>query len=222
MAINTRDKGQVGKGEGKIFSGCPQGNAWASSAMSQLASDELFSIFDARRVKQPELRNLDLVFSAMVGWAKNRAPVLKKLKRDAEAVEMLEPGLKNLSSARFAQAVGEVRSEARLGRLKDETLIRAAAIAREGVVRGIGLRPFPVQIMGALAMFHGYIAEMATGEGKTLTASMAASLLAWAGRPIHVITVNDYLVARDAAEMTPTYEKLGLTVGHVVHETPAP
>ncbi|HEY1685272.1 MAG TPA: hypothetical protein VGG19_10955 [Tepidisphaeraceae bacterium] len=190
--------------------------------MSQLASDELFSIFDARRVKQPELKNLDLVFSAAVGWVKNREPVLRRLKRDAAIVESLEPEIKNLSSSRFAEAVDEMRCAARLGRLEGPKLLRAAAIARDAVVRGIGLRPFPVQIMGALAMFQGYIAEMATGEGKTLTASMAASLLAWAGRPIHIITVNDYLVARDAADMSPTYKMLGLTCGNVVHETPAP
>lgn len=188
--------------------------------MTQLASDELFSIFDARRVKQPELKNLDLVFSAAVGWVKNREPVLRRLKRDAEIVEGMEPEIKNLSSARFAEAIDDMRCEARLGHLKDQILLRATAITREAVVRGIGLRPFPVQIMGALAMFRGYIAEMATGEGKTLTASMAASLLAWSGRPIHVITVNDYLVARDATDMSPTYKMLGLTCGYVVHETP--
>jgi preprotein translocase subunit SecA len=187
--------------------------------MTQLANDELFSIFDARRVKQPELKGLDLAVNGVVGWVKNRQPVLKRLQEQAAAVEALEPEIKNLSSSRFREAVGEMRDLARLGRMRDDVLTRGAAIAREGVVRGIGLRPYPVQIMGALSMYNGYIAEMATGEGKTITASIGASLMAWAGRPVHVITVNDYLVARDAEEMSPTYKMLGLTVGHVVHET---
>ena len=84
------------------------------------------------------------------------------------------------------------------------------AITREACWRAIGKRPFPVQIMGALAMCEGLIAEMATGEGKTLTAALAASLWGWAGKPVHVITVNDYLVQRDAEEMGPIYEMLGL------------
>src|SRR5689334_8970670 len=187
--------------------------------MTQLANDELFSIFDARRVKQPELKGLDLAFNRVVGWYKNHQPVLKGLQEMAEAVERLEPEIKALSSARFRETVAEMRDTARLGRMEGEALIKAAAVAREGVVRGIGLRPYPVQIMGALAMYQGYIAEMATGEGKTITASIGASLMAWAGRPVHVITVNDYLVSRDAEEMTPTYKMLGLTAGHVVHET---
>ena len=73
--------------------------------------------------------------------------------------------------------------------------------------------------MGALAMVQNNVAEMATGEGKTLTASLAASIWAWSGRPVHIITVNDYLVARDAQLMSPVYEMLGHRVGHVIHET---
>ena len=84
------------------------------------------------------------------------------------------------------------------------------------------MRPFPVQLMGALAMTNGFVAEMATGEGKTLTAALAGCIWGWAGRPVHIITVNDYLVARDAEEMSPVYNAVGLTAGHVVHEsTPA-
>jgi preprotein translocase subunit SecA len=74
--------------------------------------------------------------------------------------------------------------------------------------------------MGALAIIQGTIAEMATGEGKTLTAAVAASIWGWAGKPVHVLTVNDYLVDRDAQEMRPVYQQLGLTAGAVTHETP--
>src|SRR5438874_12655664 len=93
------------------------------------------------------------------------------------------------------------------------------AVTREAVLRAHQKRPYLVQIMGALAMHGGAIAEMATGEGKTLTASMTASMWGWMGRPVHVITVNDYLVQRDAETMGPIYKLLGLKAGYVTHET---
>jgi len=187
--------------------------------MSEFSSQELFPIFDARRVKAPDLKGLDAFVNGIVGYVKNRRPVLTKIKAQAERIELLEPEIHALSTAAFSEAVSEVRDLARLNRLKDEKLERAMAIIREGAFRGKGLRPFPCQIMGALAMTQGAIAEMATGEGKTLTASLAASLWGWMGRPVHVITVNDYLVARDAEEMKPVYDILGLTVGHITHES---
>ena len=187
--------------------------------MTELAARELWAVFDARRVKAPELKGLDAMANGMAGWVKNRRPVLSKLRTQADRIELLEPETQKLGSAAFRQQVDECRELARLDRLKGPALDRALALAREAAVRALGLRPFPVQIMGALAMCRSAIAEMATGEGKTLTASLAASIWAWAGRPVHVITVNDYLVQRDAEEMAPVYHLLGNTVGNVVHET---
>jgi preprotein translocase subunit SecA len=187
--------------------------------MTELASKELWSVFDARRVKAPELKGLDAMANVAFGWVRNRRPVLPKLKLQAERIEALEPEIQKLGSVAFGQAVAEMRDLARLDRLHGDALDRALALAREAAVRTLGLRPFPVQLMGALAMIDGSIAEMATGEGKTLTASLAVSILAWAGKPVHVITVNDYLVQRDAEEMGPVYRMLGLTVGFVVHDT---
>ena len=115
--------------------------------------------------------------------------------------------------------MAQARDLSRLNRLKGEAFSRGVAVAREGCWRALGKRPYPVQVMGALAMYHGFIAEMATGEGKTLTASLIASLWAWAGRPVHVITVNDYLVERDAKWNEPVFDLLGLRVGYVIHET---
>src|SRR5262249_11913418 len=111
------------------------------------------------------------------------------------------------------------RDLARVNRLEGDAEDRGMALVREAALRAVGMRPFPVQLMGALAMIGGNIAEMATGEGKTLTASLAASVLAWHGRPVHLLTVNHYLVERDAHEMGPVYKQLGLRVGAVVHET---
>ncbi len=187
--------------------------------MTQLANQELFDVFDARRVKAPELRGLDQVVNGIVGWFKNRRPVLSQLKAQVGRIERLEPEIQALSAARFREEAQAVRDLARLGRLEGPALDRAMAIVREGCLRAIGKRPYPVQLMGALAMCQGAISEMATGEGKTITAALAASLWGWCGRPVHVITVNDYLVQRDAEEMRPIYTMLGLRVGHITHET---
>src|SRR3954469_25250324 len=180
---------------------------------------ELWSVFDARRVKAPELRGIDATANGIVGWFKNHRPILARLKAQAARIELLEPEIHNLGATRFRESVEECRELARLNRLKGPALDRAMAIVREGAVRAIGLRPYPVQLMGALAMSDGFIAEMATGEGKTLTAALGATIWGWAGRPVHVITVNDYLVGRDAEEMGPIYKMLGLRTGHVEHDT---
>ena len=183
------------------------------------ASNELWSIFDARRVKAPELRGLDAFFNTFRGYFRNRRPVLQRLRQQAGRVLRLEPDIHNLGATHFREAVAECRDLARLGKLVGPAMDRAVAITREACLRAIGKRPYDVQIMGALAMCEGAIAEMATGEGKTITASLSASIWAWQGKPVHVITVNDYLVQRDAEEMGPVYEMLGHRVGHVVHET---
>src|SRR5437763_623211 len=130
------------------------------------ANSELWSVYDARRVKMPELRGMDMLSNGFRGYFKNRKPVLGSLKAAAARVEKLEEEIHNLSSARFQEEVTTLRDDARVGRLEGERLDRALAITREGVLRAVAKRPFPVQIMGALAMIHGKIAEMATGEGK--------------------------------------------------------
>ena len=184
-----------------------------------LANNEFWSIFDARRVKAPELKGVDAFVNAGVGYVKNRRPILAKLKAQVERIEKLEPTVKDLGSTLFQERVAEARDLARVNKLTGDALDMGMALIREGARRATGMRPFNVQLMGALAMTSGYIAEMATGEGKTLTASLAGTLWGWGGRPVHIITVNDYLVTRDAEEMGPVYEALGLRVGHIVHET---
>jgi preprotein translocase subunit SecA len=95
--------------------------------------------------------------------------------------------------------------------------VKAMALVREAAHRSLGMRPFDVQVMGAWVLLRGMVAEMETGEGKTLTAALAAGVAALAGIPVHIITVNDYLAHRDALWMGPLYETLGLTSGSVVH-----
>ena len=173
-------------------------------------SSELFGVFDARRVKAPELKGLDVAAHAAVGAVRNRMPTLAGLRRMADRVERLEAAVKDVTEAKFREEVEALRDQARLGRLDARGLDYAFALAREGAKRTLGKRPYPVQIMGAAAMHLGLVAEMATGEGKTLTAAVAAAVMAWAGRPVHVITVNDYLVARDAELNAPFYKVMGL------------
>jgi preprotein translocase subunit SecA len=170
-----------------------------------LANSELWSVFDARRVKAPELKGIDAFVNIATGYVKNRRPILARLKAQAARIEALEPQVKNLGSVRFKEQVKEYRDLTRVNKLIGPHLDMGMALIREGALRATGMRPFPVQIMGALGMCEGYITEMATG--------------AWQGRPVHIITVNDYLVARDAEEMSPVYEMLGLKTGHVVHES---
>ncbi len=183
-------------------------------------NDDLWQVFNARRVKAPELKGVDIAVNNVVGWVTNRIPVLGRYVEREKAVAALEPWASGLTDAKFREAVGECRELARLGRLEGDALSRAYAVVREASVRSLGKRPYPVQIIGAMAMADGKIAEMATGEGKTLTAGLAAGLWGWSGKPVHVITVNDYLVARDAELMKPLYQLLGLTVGAIVHELP--
>ncbi|MDB5322753.1 MAG: secA [Phycisphaerales bacterium] len=187
--------------------------------MSASAANELWAVFDARRVKAPELKGLDSVANGAVGWVKNRRRMLARYKQQVERIEAMEKEIHELGATRFAEEVQKCRDLARRNRLEGHDLERGLALVREGALRAVGMRPFKVQLMGALAMIDGNIAEMATGEGKTLTASLAASVWAWHGRPVHVLTVNDYLVERDAHEMGPVYKQLGLRVGAVTHET---
>lgn len=126
--------------------------------------------------------------------------------------------LEGLSDDRLTELAGRLRRTLRRDGLSEELVSRAFALVREAAHRTLGQRHYDVQIFGGWVLLNGCIAEMATGEGKTLTATLAAATVALAGVPVHVITVNDYLTARDAREMKPLYEMLGLTVGAVTHE----
>jgi preprotein translocase subunit SecA len=195
--------------------------------MSTSVANEIFTVFDARRLKSPELKNIDHGVNWLVGLYKNRKPTLRFLKQRSAAVDAMEKDVRPLSSSAFREEVQKLRDLARVGRLEEKRWIsrdtslldRAFALAREAAWRAVGKRPYPVQIMGAMGMYDGNIIEMATGEGKTLTAALAASVMAWTGKCVHVITVNDYLVARDAELNKPIYDLMETSVGFVTHET---
>lgn len=124
-------------------------------------------------------------------------------------------GLEALTDKQIAEGIPELRRRLYSEGL-DETLVaRTFATAREMAARRLGMRPFDVQLMGGRVMLDGQIAEMETGEGKTLTATLPACAAALAGIPVHIVTVNDFLVMRDAAWMAPLYKFFGLTVGTI-------
>src|SRR5579872_5717080 len=131
----------------------------------------------------------------------------------AEAIGALEAELKELDDAGLRARSDELREKAKGGHDLDELLIDAFALCREASFRTIGLRHFDVQLVGGIVLHQGKIAEMKTGEGKTLVASLALYLNALAGKGVHLVTVNDYLARRDAGWMAPIYHLLGLSVG---------
>src|SRR5437667_10502901 len=130
----------------------------------------------------------------------------------------LEPEMMELSDAELREDADELREHARNGEPLDVLLPEAYALCREAGRRTIGMRHFDVQLIGGMVLHDGSIAEMKTGEGKTLVATLPAYLNGLTGRGVHIVTVNDYLAKRDAQWMGPIYEALGLSVGVIQHE----
>lgn len=138
---------------------------------------------------------------------------LKKLGKVVAQINALEEGIKALSDADLAAKTPEFASRIEAGESVESLLPEAFAVAREASVRVLGMRHFDVQFIGGMVLNEGSIAEMRTGEGKTLMATLPAYLNALSGQGVHIVTVNEYLAERDANWMRPLYEFLGLTVG---------
>ncbi|MCB2185418.1 MAG: preprotein translocase subunit SecA [Deltaproteobacteria bacterium] len=152
----------------------------------------------------------------MVVGTKNERE-LKKLRPLVEVVNSLEPKMEKLSDQALAALTGEYRQRLDNGESLDDLLPEAFATVREAGRRTLGQRHYDVQLLGGMVLHSGKIAEMKTGEGKTLVATLPVYLNALAGRGVHVVTVNDYLASRDAAWMGQVYRFLGLEVGCIVH-----
>src|ERR671933_77190 len=138
---------------------------------------------------------------------------VKALQMGVDAVSALAPVMEQLSDAELRAKTDEFRERLDGGETLDDVLHEAFAVVREASRRTLGMRPFDVQVMGGIVLHEGKIAEMKTGEGKTLAATMPVYLNALSGKGVHVVTVNDYLARRDANWMGEIYELLGLTVG---------
>lgn len=176
-------------------------------------------MLDQRILTRPLPKGLDAVCDAGIGLASRCVPRRRRYLRRAEVILDLEKRYAQMTDARLRQAARELQSTYRLNRDTVADLEQTFAIVREVAFRQIGERPFLVQVAGALALHDGAVAEMATGEGKTLAATMAVTVTAWRGKGCHVITVNDYLARRDAEWMGGIYRFCGLTVAHIEQET---
>lgn len=142
--------------------------------------------------------------------------LIKQYRRKVALINKLEPAIQRLTDAELAQKTEEFRARYAKGETLEKLLPEAFAVAREASFRVLGQRPYDVQLIGAMVLNDNKIAEMRTGEGKTLTAVMAVYLNAIAGKGVHVVTVNDYLASRDAAWMGHVYNFLGLSVGTIL------
>src|SRR6201989_553848 len=151
---------------------------------------------------------------AVFGTANDRS--LKAYQRRVPQINALEPAMEALSDEGLRAKTDEFRQRLAEGATLDEVLPEAFAVVREAGKRVLGMRHFDVQLIGGIALHNGKIAEMRTGEGKTLVASLPSYLNALSGKGVHVVTVNDYLAKRDAEWMGRIHRFLGLSVGVVV------
>jgi preprotein translocase subunit SecA len=160
---------------------------------------------------------MDLGFLKRIFGSQNER-TLRKLNPLVEQVNSHEPEMRTLSDEALRAKTAEFKERLTQGATMDDLLPEAFAVVREASRRAIGLRHFDVQILGGVVLHQGKIAEMKTGEGKTLVATLPAYLNALRGLGVHIVTVNDYLAKRDRQWMGPIYEFLGLTVGFVQHD----
>ena len=147
---------------------------------------------------------------------------LKQIYPIVDKIEALEPAYQALSDAQLTAKTGEFKQRLQKGETLDDILPEAFAVVREASVRVLGMRPFRVQLVGGVVLHQGRIAEMKTGEGKTLVATLPAYLNALTGKGVHIVTVNDYLAKRDSEWMGKVYRFLGLTVGLIIHDMDKP
>src|SRR3989441_8863363 len=143
---------------------------------------------------------------------------VKRMMPAVQAINALGPELEGLADAELRVKTEEFKKRVAEGAQVEDLLVEAFAVCREAAWRRIGMRHFDVQLIGGMVLHEGKIAEMATGEGKTLVATLPAYLNALTGRGVHIVTVNDYLARRDAQWMGPIYHALGLGVGVIQHE----
>ena len=159
------------------------------------------------------------LFTKLFGTRSERE--VKKLEPQVEAVMALEEPYKKLTDQELRAKTQEFKDRYASGETLDALLPEAFAVCREAADRVLGMRPYRVQVVGGIVLHQGRIAEMKTGEGKTLVAILPAYLNALAGRGVHIVTVNDYLAKRDSEWMGKVYRFLGLSVGLIVHDLTA-
>ena len=160
-------------------------------------------------------KGLDAFIDDLCGFCKRSiisTSVLRRISEEAYAESLL---LSELPDAAFDKDLMEIREQIRLGR-SSTCFARALAYVSEAAYRTLSIRPYSVQIMGAIVLLRNQAIQMETGEGKTITAALAAVFSGWRGGGCHLVTSNDYLAKRDAGLMSPLYQRCGLRVGYVV------
>ena len=177
----------------------------------------------AQRASSAELpKGIDAVWDGAAGYVNRLVPRRNMFLRRAREVLAIAEGFADLSDSKLREEAVAMREVFLRSRETPAILRRGMALVREVAFRLLGERPYPVQVAGAMAIEAGCIVEMATGEGKTLTATMPATIAGWRGKGCHIITVNDYLAKRDAEWMGKIYKFCGLTVSHVEGGMPPP
>jgi preprotein translocase subunit SecA len=178
---------------------------------------------DYRLTQLPDSKRLH---SGLDGWLwdlcgrwRRRGSLVEEAMVLAERVLQEQGAIKDRSNRQISEVLTRLAERFRRG-AADEEIVLCLACACEISQRSLGLQPYREQVMGAFALHRGYLAEMATGEGKTLTIGLAAVIAGMAGRPVHVITANDYLAERDAVALRPFYHACGLTVGFIQSDAP--
>ena len=161
---------------------------------------------------------LSAIAKKVIGSRNER--LVRRMRKSVERINALEPDMEKLSDDELRAKTDEFRARLKEGQSLDDLLPEAFATVREAAKRVLGMRHFDVQMIGGMVMHDGKIAEMKTGEGKTLVATLAVYLNALPGEGVHVVTVNDYLARRDANWMGRVYRFLGLTVGVVASGQP--
>ncbi|HEX2839294.1 MAG TPA: hypothetical protein VHN77_14345 [Phycisphaerales bacterium] len=195
----------------------PGGSGGGMDAYARYAA--LYDSLRSRRARPVLPKDLDKWWvKAGVALSRYRLS-LAWFQGQAEQTAALSPQYRSMSDGVLAQEIEQVREHFLRKRQSQEQVRHALAMIREVARRETDEEPFVVQLLGALAMYHGRIIEMLTGEGKTLTGSIAAPLIAWQHRRLHVLTVNDYLAARDAESRRVIYRRCMLDVGAIVQET---
>ncbi|MGD1914802.1 MAG: hypothetical protein ACFCBV_01260 [Phycisphaerales bacterium] len=180
----------------------------------------MYQALRARQRKPAHYTGLDKVAVMARARADRLRVTRRSLMAEANRIDALRPGIFDLSESQLDESLRASREAFVRGRADDEQLRQALGLLREIARRETGQEPYVVQLAGALGLYHGRVIEMATGEGKTLTGSIAAPLIAWSRSRLHVLTVNDYLAARDAESRAPIYTRCGLTVGAITQEMP--
>ena len=152
------------------------------------------------------------IFSKIFGTRNDKE--VKKYRKKVELINALEESYSALSNDELQQKFNELKTQIQDNtKTLDDVLVDSFAITREASKRVLGMRHYDVQLIGGMVLHDGRIAEMKTGEGKTLVGTLAVALNALSGKGVHVVTVNDYLASRDAKELEPLYNFLGFSVG---------